>query len=142
MDLAHRGEDGGAVILDWKTGRRRPQPQGLQLGAYALYASQAWRLEPEQILVVEANLNTDAVGKARITAQHLHQAHEQIAAGIRAMRERLRDPETNQADPEDFPASPEQGRCRRCPFREVCPDYQDALGPSPAQTGTGFAGSG
>ncbi len=123
MDLAHRASDGGAVIVDWKTGRRRPKPEGLQLGCYALYATEAWGVSPEQILVIEANLNTGAVGSARITPRHLDTARETIAAGIGEMRALLTDAENNVASEADFPANPSPRTCRRCPFREVCPEY-------------------
>ncbi len=124
MDLAHRRPDGGAVILDWKTGKRRPQPEGLQLGCYALYASQAWDIPPERIQVIEANIHTGAVGSAMLSAEHLEKARAEISAGIGQMRERLADPESNTARAEDFPASPSGPTCRRCVFRELCPDYQ------------------
>jgi CRISPR/Cas system-associated exonuclease Cas4 (RecB family) len=124
MDLAHRRSGGGAVILDWKTGKRRPQPEGLQLGCYALYASQAWGIAPEQIQVIEANINTGAVGSAVLSVDHIEKARSEISVGIGEMRARLADPASNTARAEDFPASPSQPTCRRCVFREVCSDYQ------------------
>ncbi|MCK4305371.1 MAG: PD-(D/E)XK nuclease family protein [Candidatus Eisenbacteria sp.] len=130
MDLAHRSPAGGAVILDWKTGRRKPKPEGLQLGCYALYATEAWGIEAKRIEVREVNLNTGAVGSAQITERHLKAAREQICEGIAAMRERLVDPENNVADPQDFPASPDPRTCRRCAFRDVCPEYRAALAPA------------
>ncbi len=141
MDLAHRTEEGGAVIKDWKTGRRRPKPEGLQLGCYALYATEAWDLEPEQIQVIEANINTGAVGSAQITAAHLETARDAISTGIAEMRARLTDAETNTADLNDFPASPTLQRCRRCAYREVCPEYKHVLAPNDrasAQPGAGL----
>jgi hypothetical protein len=127
MDVAYRGEDGGAVIVDWKTGRRTPQPGGLQLGCYALYASGAWGLEPGEIRVVEANLFTGEVASARIAADHLAAARDAIAAGITEMRARLADPENNVAKEQDLPAAPQARRCGRCAFREVCTDCREVL---------------
>jgi len=127
MDLAHRKPDAGAVILDWKTGRRRPRPQGLQLGCYALYATEAWDLEPDRIQVIEANLSTGAVGSAQVSAELLETARQTIAEGIREMRALLSDPENNIAEQKRFPAAPNPQTCRRCPFREVCPEYQQVL---------------
>lgn len=127
MDLAHRKPDGRAVILDWKTGRRTPKPEGLQLGVYALYATEAWDLAPEEIDVIEANINTGAIGSARITAEHLELARAEITKGIRDMRARLADVENNVAREEDFPATPGPRICNRCAFREVCPDYPGEL---------------
>jgi len=124
MDLAHRRAGGGAVICDWKTGKRRPQPEGLQLGCYALYASEAWGIAPEAIQVIEANINTGAVGSAVLSAGHIENARAEISAGIARMRERLADVENNVAREQDFPASPSPQTCRRCVFRELCPEYQ------------------
>jgi hypothetical protein len=124
MDLAHRRPGGGAIIYDWKTGKRRPQPEGLQLGCYALYASEAWSIAPEAIQVIEANIHTGAIGSAVLSASHIENARSEISAGIGRMRERLADVENNLAREQDFPASPSAQTCRRCVFREVCPDYQ------------------
>ncbi len=125
MDLAHRRPDGGAVILDWKTGRRRPQPEGLQLGCYAIYAAEAWAVEPERIQVIEANINTGAVGSAHITPAHLHEAREAIRASIAEMRACLADVDHNVAELESFPADPSLRLCGRCVFREVCPEFAE-----------------
>jgi hypothetical protein len=124
MDLAHRRAGGGAVIYDWKTGKRRPQPEGLQLGCYALFASETWGIAPEAIHVIEANIHTGAVGSAVLSSAHIENARREISAGIGRMRERLADVENNTAREQDFPASPSVQTCRRCVFRELCPEYQ------------------
>ena len=124
MDFAYRTPQGGAVIVDWKTGRRQPQPEGLQLGCYALYATEAWEMEAQQIQVVEANIHIGAIGSAQITDEHLANARQEISSGIASMRASLKDPENNIADPNDFPAIPNQRLCTRCSYREICPEYQ------------------
>ena len=131
MDLAHRRPEGRAVILDWKTGKRTPKPEGLQLGCYALYATEAWDLAPEQIDVIEANINTGAYGSARITPEHLEIARAEITKGIRAMRARLADVANNVAAEDDFPANPSPRICNRCAFREACPEFPGELNLAP-----------
>jgi len=128
MDFAYRTNEGGAVICDWKTGKRKPQPEGLQLGCYALYATEAWDLRPEQIQVIEANINIGAIGSARISQAHIDSARSQIATGIAAMRERLVDPVGNVAQESDFPAKPSSRLCGRCVYRELCPEYISQFG--------------
>jgi CRISPR/Cas system-associated exonuclease Cas4 (RecB family) len=128
MDFAYRTPQGGAVIVDWKTGSRKPQPEGLQLGCYALYATEAWEMTADQIQVIEVNIHIGAVGTAQITEQHLASAREQISAGIADMRSLLRDSENNVAHIDDFPAKPNQRLCGRCVYREVCPEYQAQSG--------------
>jgi hypothetical protein len=128
MDLAWRRPDGGVRILDWKTGRRRPQPGGLQLAVYALYATEQWEMAPEQIELREINLNLDCEAQARPAAADLEAARAEIRASLDAMRARLTDVAENEADIAEFPAEPNARRCRGCPFREACPEYQEAEG--------------
>lgn len=131
MDLAFRTEE-GATIVDWKTGRRKPQPEGLQLGTYALYASQTWQIPPAAIQLVEVNLSTREIGSARASADQLTQAGETIRAAIAAMRARLVDPQENIARIEEFPATVAARTCARCAFRECCPEYGEQLAPGAA----------
>lgn len=136
MDWAYRSPDGGAVICDWKTGKRRPQPGGLQLGCYALYAAEAWGVVPERIRVIEANINTGSQGTAQLSHDHIAEARGAIAESIRQMRSRLQDPETNSARIEDFPAQADQRTCQRCVFREICPAYAQMAGAAPPTLAT------
>ncbi len=135
MDWAYRST-GGAVICDWKTGKRRPQPGGLQLGCYALYAKEAWGVPPERIQVIEANINTGQTGTAVLSDDHIEEAREKIASSIHEMRALLQDPETNTARREDFPAQPAGHTCRRCVFREICEDYAKMAGAAPETLAT------
>jgi hypothetical protein len=130
LDLAYRLPD-GARILDWKTGRRTPRPESLQLGGYALYAAQRWGIAPASIEVCEVNLTTGEEAAARVSDEQLAGTRDAIASSIRAMRARLQDPEANAARVEDFPAQLSQRACQQCPFREACPEYARDGHPSP-----------
>jgi len=128
LDLGYRSAGGTVRIVDWKTGRRRPRPDGLQLGCYALYAVARWDIAPEEIEVCEVNLNTAEEAAASVSADSLAEARQAIEASIRAMQARLRDVAQNTAEVDDFPAQVEARTCRRCPFREACPEYQQECG--------------
>ncbi|MFH1144886.1 MAG: PD-(D/E)XK nuclease family protein [Candidatus Eisenbacteria bacterium] len=123
MDLAYRSSEGGILILDWKTGRRDPHPDGLQLGTYALHGTARWGVDPGSIEIREVNLNQGTEESLRISEESLAQARGTILDSIAAMRARLQDAGENRARVEDFPAQPD-AKCRRCCFREVCPEYQ------------------
>ncbi len=123
LDLAHRVAPQGARIIDWKTGRRRPQPDGPQLGVYALFAIERWRLPAETIEIREVNLSSGEAAAAGVGPALLAQTRAMIEQSIEAMRERLIDPRANLARMEDFPAQVDERVCRSCPFREVCPEY-------------------
>ncbi len=131
MDFAYRRASGGAVICDWKTGKRRPQPEGLQLGCYALYATEHWGVKAEEIQVIEANINTGATGTAQLSLEHIEEARREIGKSIEKMRGLLRDPQENAAREEDFPPKPAERNCRRCVFREVCDAYAEMTGGVP-----------
>jgi hypothetical protein len=126
LDLAHRVPPDGARIVDWKTGRRSPQPGGLQLGVYALFAIERWGLPPEAVEIREVNLSSGEEAAAGVSAVLLDQTRVAIERSIEAMRARLIDPQANLARVEDFPAQVAERACRSCAFREVCPEYAQA----------------
>jgi hypothetical protein len=126
LDLAHRVEPQGARIVDWKTGRRLPQPGGEQLGIYALYAIERWQLPAEAIEIREVNLSSGEEAAAGVSAELLDRTRATIERSIEAMQARLADPRANLARVEDFPAQVGERVCRSCAFREVCPEYAQA----------------
>ncbi len=121
LDVCVRGRDKKLVIIDWKTGTSHRQDDiALQLGIYGLFGSQHWEVAPDQILGYDVNL--------RLATTHTHTIDsatlEKVAAYIREsavqMRARLKDPEANLADVEDFPMTTLDSRCRWCRFRRAC----------------------
>lgn len=123
LDLAVRSPDDRVMVVDWKTGRRAPRPEGLQLGTYALYVHEQWHVAPEAITVREVNLTAGAEGQARVAAEQIESAREAIRGSIRAMRALLADAAENRASEADFATHPGACTCAYCPFREVCPDH-------------------
>jgi len=122
LDLAVRSPADRITVVDWKTGRRAPRPEGLQLGTYALYVHQRWQVPPEAITVREVNLTAGAEGEARIATAQIEAARETIRQSLGAMRARLADATENRAEEADFAPRPAPRRCAHCPFREVCPE--------------------
>lgn len=122
LDLAVRPAADRVMVVDWKTGRRAPRPEGLQLGIYALYVHEQWEIAPEAITVREVNLTAGAEGQARVTAEQIESAREAIRESMREMRARLADAAENGAVEADFTTRPGARTCAYCPFREVCPD--------------------
>ena len=128
LDLAVRATGGDVAIIDWKTGRREPRPEGLQLGTYALHAVEHWKAAPDAIEVREVNLTTGAEGTQRVSASQLEAARTTIRESIRQMRAKLLDAAENRAREEDFATRPGPRTCPRCPFREICPETRPAGG--------------
>jgi hypothetical protein len=122
LDLAMRAGDDGVTIVDWKTGRRAPRPEGLQLATYALFVQARWQVAPSAIEVREVNLSSGAEGRGRVSPQQLEAARETIRDSMREMRARLVDAAENRAREEDFVTRPGPRTCPRCVFREICPE--------------------
>jgi hypothetical protein len=126
IDFAVRAPGDRVTIVDWKTGRRDPKPEGLQLAVYALYAESTWGVAPESIEVREVNLSTGAEGKAPLSAAPLAAARETIRRSVGGMRALLADAAENRGREEDFATRPGPRTCPRCPFREICPETHPA----------------
>ncbi|MBD3336941.1 MAG: hypothetical protein GF355_15620 [Candidatus Eisenbacteria bacterium] len=121
-DLAYRARGGRIIIVDWKTGKRVPQPGSLQLGCYGLYAAERWNVDPSQVLVREINLTIGAEGSAGLARQDMETTRATISSGIRLLQSKLADVAENVAHPDAFPAAAGPRQCRRCPYLEACPE--------------------
>lgn len=136
LDVARREPGDGAAVIDWKTGRRPPSPEGFQFGIYALHATLRWALPPERIRVRVVHLNGAREISSVMDAERLAETRRSILASVAAMRERLQDPASNAAAIEDFPARVAERHCRDCAFREVCPEARESY-PARATGGAG-----
>jgi len=119
LDFSHR-EDGGAVLMDWKTGKSSYQNHGLQFGCYSLYATRAWGLDPGQVRGLEVNLATGKLREHRFDKSALEAIEAEIRKSLEWMRDLLRDAKANLAFEEDFPKKEGPRTCGRCNFRKVC----------------------
>ncbi|MBI2871005.1 MAG: PD-(D/E)XK nuclease family protein [Candidatus Omnitrophica bacterium] len=119
LDFAFR-EGGGIVIVDWKTGMGEDVDVTVQLGCYALYASERWAARPRDIEAIEYNLNTRSIKRVEIVEAHLEWARHYIRNSVQAMRKMLADPQANTARIEDFERVSDRTKCKWCNFRRVC----------------------
>jgi superfamily I DNA/RNA helicase/RecB family exonuclease len=124
-DRLERTDDGGVVVIDFKTGKYPPTdksvPDNPQLGVYQLAADHggfdgvlgAPGVSGGAELV---HLRCDAQGLPKVQAQPVQEAGDdglrpverQLASAARMVRE------------EDFPATPGD-HCKRCEFTRLCP---------------------
>jgi len=112
-----RGEE--TWLVDWKTGGERSEHE-LQLLAYAHFARQKWRLEPQRLRAFDAMLASGEVVEVPITAERLEGAAAAVRASAEAMRAALVDRERNVARREALPPTTDPKECRRCFFQEIC----------------------
>ena len=122
LDCAFRDESGKVVIVDWKTGRSRESAEDhrTQLTCYALYATQAWGVGPEDTRLLEFNLLEGEEIPHRVTATDIAAVRAFIEGSVLDMRGLLADPAGNVAREDDFCRTSDLQRCRRCPFLRVC----------------------
>lgn len=122
LDFAYVDADGVCHVLDWKTGAENRATLRQQLACYALYAMGKWSV-PLEKLNLHGIFLLDGGRKSDYPVQPdlLVSVQDQIVTSSQAMRTKLRDPEKNVAEEEDFPCTPSEYVCGQCSFREVCP---------------------
>lgn len=121
-DLAWRNATGRVVIVDWKTGRPRPEEERLQLATYGLYARRNWGVGDDGLTALVVHLDADE-GAGHVTEHALGPADlaaaEALArasvASMRALASGGGSP-----DPERFAMTDDRDRCRLCVFRRLC----------------------
>lgn len=127
VDFAYTDREGVLHIVDWKTGGENPVTLRQQLACYALYAMDKWKCPVEQLALHGVFLND---GGRRsdypVDAALLISVKDQILLSVQAMRRKLRDPEQNLAEEEDFPLTENLNACESCVFCEACPRFAQA----------------
>ncbi|NLZ64140.1 MAG: PD-(D/E)XK nuclease family protein [Lentisphaerae bacterium] len=127
VDFAYTDREGMLHIVDWKTGGENPVTLRQQLACYALYAMDKWKCPVEQLALHGVFLND---GGRRsdypVDAALLISVKDQILLSVQAMRRKLRDPEQNLAEEEDFPLTENLNACESCVFCEACPRFTQA----------------
>jgi CRISPR/Cas system-associated exonuclease Cas4 (RecB family) len=114
LDCAFRGDEGGVVIYDWKTGKRLADDTSLQLSCYALYAAQKWGADAAAVLAREYNLYHDEEREFPVNEADLESTLDD-------MRALLADAAENEPLPEDdFARTDDTSRCERCNFLKIC----------------------
>lgn len=122
LDVLVDDGQGGAVIIDWKTGDAHDDAEiGAQLGVYGLYVHGVLGVPDDRIVAMHVNLRHQEETRHPVGETEIAAARESIATGMAAMRAKLRNPERNLANQEDFPPlDPGSARCQWCVFRRSC----------------------
>ena len=128
IDFAYTDNHGSLHIVDWKTGGENPATLRQQLACYALFALDKWKHTVEQLALHGVFLN-DGGRKSNysVDAALLISVKDQILLSIQAMRQKLKDPENNLADEDDFPLTENCNTCEFCSFRQACPKFATAF---------------
>lgn len=109
VDRVARDSDGTLVLLDYKTGKRVPDPaDNRQLLSYALWAFEEW--QEESIRLVFEDLR----GERRLTGQVHRSEIPRITSDLAAEVQRV-------IHADRFPASASH-LCRWCGYCPICPD--------------------
>ena len=122
LDALMQGNDGGVVIVDWKTGRDHDDASiAQQLGVYGIYAVQLRGVPVEKVQALHVNLRHNTHTAHPINAEFVAQSRDFVARSAEAMRAGLSDRERNVAPEDGYPMLPEgDERCARCRFRRDC----------------------
>lgn len=117
-----------AVVLDWKTGRADDGDAPRQLATYALYMQARHGIEPRALVAREVNLAQGTEHEHDVSPEALDRFISMFRESVARMRSLLADPKRNVPKPEsEFAFTDDDGECRRCRFRSVCPKTAAAM---------------
>jgi CRISPR/Cas system-associated exonuclease Cas4 (RecB family) len=121
LDCSFRTEDGGATIIDWKTGRSMSEDVSMQLSCYAMYAMEKWDVDPEKVKLIEYNLLANQRAEFNISGAEIKNTKTYIAGSIADMQSMLVDVDANLPKDEEAFSKVEDDRIRAgCNFKKVC----------------------
>jgi hypothetical protein len=121
LDCSFWTDDGGITIIDWKTGRKMSEDVSKQLSCYAMYATDKWRVDPENVKLIEYNLLVNRGVEFTVGASEIQNTKAYIAGSIADMQSLLVDIGENVPRDEEAFLKVEDDRTRdRCNFRKVC----------------------
>ncbi len=126
LDFSYRASSGGIVIYDWKTGRSDSERNELQLACYTFYATEKWRVTPEEVTTKEFNLASGRLAPYNLRGVGLDAILQYMCGSIRDMRILLDDAVRNAASEERFAFAANESACRYCNFRKVCARWKKA----------------
>ena len=122
IDFAYR-KGNRLVIVDWKTGKTEDVDMGIQLGCYALYASEKWKVATSNITALVYNLFAQKLQKTEMIDARINETEFRISTSMDAMKKKLVDENAEENLPlpeEQFPRTSNQRSCRYCNFQKVC----------------------
>jgi hypothetical protein len=115
---------GTVAIYDWKTGTATPAEHRVQLGIYALLATDRWTSSPAEI---EAHVYNPVLEQRETfvySAHDLESLREFIRDSADEMLFPLEKPDTNDAgNGDNFDCTENEEPCKTCPFLRACPRW-------------------
>jgi hypothetical protein len=125
IDLA-AVSDANATLVDWKIGGSSDGgTESLQLATYGFWATTEFRTDEQNVRIVKAYLTTGEVVQFNIDLKAFVNARVRILQDLERMVILHRYGKS--ALIEAFTPNPQEGVCRLCPFREVCPEGKAAI---------------
>jgi DNA helicase II / ATP-dependent DNA helicase PcrA len=124
IDRMDRAADGSVTIVDYKTGKARPQEdadESLQLSIYAIAAREKWGYHVGEVVFHNLEGNVEVVSKR--TEFQLEQARERVQGAAQHIREGNFEPKLG-------------FHCAFCAFRGLCPAREKQLPRSARNLGT------
>lgn len=118
-DFAFRDAAGRVVLVDWKTGKARPEDEHLQLSIYGIYAKRSWGSGGAPLQARAVHLEDASVTEYCLDNADLQAAEEMIRESLAEMR-RLGEGGTGAPELSAFPKTDDTSRCTYCAFRRVC----------------------
>lgn len=115
-DFAWRNDADEVVLVDWKTGRPRPDDERLQLAVYAAYATRAWGARVGALRALVVYLESAEVVEVPLDAETLAWGEQATRDSIRAMRELAQ----YTTEPLRFALTEDAGACALCAFKRLC----------------------
>jgi len=108
-------------IYDWKTGKSLSENLSIQLGCYALYAMERWRVSPESLSIIEYNLSFDKSNWFSVSQEEMKGIEGYINGSIKDMQSLLADVLNNIPMQEGrFNKIEDEHVISRCNYRKVC----------------------
>jgi len=120
VDLAAK-DSSSVTIVDWKIGSASDGgAESLQLATYGLWAAEEFGVSEEMVRIAKAHLMSREIVEFKADRQAFANARVRILQDLDRMVILHR--YGTRGALEAFTPNPQQGVCRLCPFREICPE--------------------
>ncbi|MDD4308298.1 MAG: PD-(D/E)XK nuclease family protein [Thermoplasmata archaeon] len=131
-DLVFTHSDGRHYLLEWKTGKPRPDQNTLQVQAYLFYAKDIMGLDPESTVGIVQYLTHPEIEPIIVEGHtvDISEVKKTILAELKLIESKCEDVATNTPKPiGHFVRTEEPGFCELCKYREICrPDFVAGTG--------------
>jgi hypothetical protein len=118
--------DANATVVDWKLGGSSDGgTESLQLATYGFWATTEFGTDEQNVRIVKAHLTTGEVVQFNVDLKAFVNARVRILQDLERMVILHRYGKSGVI--EAFTPNPQEGVCRLCPFREVCPEGKAAI---------------